>query len=219
MQAVIFDMDGVIVDSEPIHAQHLEDFLLTIGVNQPELLQVSLKGVSARDTSAILIETFSLEYEVEELVTLSRQAYMDHLNSLEEIPSIPGAVMFIKYLAKSGYRLALASSASPMRINMFLTKLGIKSYFSVITSGDDVERSKPAPDIFLLTARRLGIQPGDCVVVEDAQNGVRAAKDAGMKCIAYGGSAHNTDDLLAADLVVKDFVALVKALKTGKLPV
>ena len=88
-----------------------------------------------------------------------------------------------------------------------------------MVSGDDVEHSKPAPDIFLEAATRLGVKPKDCVVVEDANNGLRAAIAAGMKCIAYSGSTHNTDDLSAADVVVKDFKALTKALKTGELPV
>lgn len=219
MKAVIFDMDGVIVDSEPLYAQHLDAFLIKIGVSQPELLQVSLKGVSSRDTSALLIKTFSLEYEIEELITISRKAYLDHLNALEEIPSIPGAIEFVKHIAQMNYKIALASSASPTRINLFLTKLGLNSYFPVIASGDDVERSKPAPDIFLLAAKKLNVQPRDCVVIEDAENGVIAAKAAGMKCIAYAGSDHNTDDLSAADLIIKDFSALTKSLKNQTLPV
>lgn len=219
MKAVIFDMDGVIVDSEPLYEQHLQAFLIKLGVSQPELLEVSLKGVSSRDTSRLLIETFNLEYEVEELVTISRRAYLDHLDSLDELPSIPGVVPFVKHLSKSGYSLALASSASAKRIDLFLTKLGLKLYFPIIACGDDVERSKPAPDIFLLAAEKLGAKPKDCIVVEDARNGVQAAKAAGMKCIAYAGSDHNVDDLSEADLIIKDFAALTKSLKHQVLPV
>lgn len=219
MKAVIFDMDGVIVDSEPLYEQHLQAFLVKLGVSEPELLEVNLKGVSSRDTSKLLIKTFQLEYEVDELVTVSRKAYLDHINSLEKLPSIPGAVEFVKHLSKSGFSLALASSASAKRIDLFLTKLGLKLYFPVIACGDDVNRSKPAPDIFLLAAQKLGVKPANCIVVEDAQNGVRAAKAAGMKCIAYAGSDHNSDDLSEADLVVKDFKALTRSLKNQTLPV
>lgn len=219
MQAVIFDMDGVLVDSEPLHRQHIQEFLVKIGVTEPEKLRHNFKGVSTKDTSRIIIETFELEYDIDEMIKMSRQAYIDHLNSLNELPSIPGAVKFVKSLAKAGHPLALASSASSKRIEMFLDKLGLKEYFKVVASGDHVDRSKPAPDIFLLAANKLGVDPKDCVVIEDAENGVTAAKAAGMKCIAYAGSDHNTDNLLAADLVVKDFVRLVSALKPGKLPV
>jgi len=219
MQAVIFDMDGVLVDSEPLHRQHIQAFLVKLGVSEPEKLTHNFKGVGTKDTSRIIIETFDLSHSVEEMTKMSRQAYLDHLNSLEELPSIPGAVAFVKNLAAAGHPLALASSASSKRIEMFLEKLGLTKYFKVIASGDHVERSKPAPDIFLLAARKLGMDPQDCVVIEDAENGVAAAKAAGMKCIAYGGSDHNTDNLLDADLVVKDFTKLINALKPGNLPV
>lgn len=219
MKGVIFDMDGVLVDSEPIYEEHLRLFFIEMGIKDPSRLKHNLKGVSAHNTSRILIETFALDYTVEELTAVSRKAYLKHLENIKELPSIPGSVQFVKSLAATGHPLALASSASPHRINMFLTKLNIKDYFSIILSGDDVEHSKPAPDIFLLAAEGLGLNPSDCVVIEDAENGVRAAKSAGMKCIAYGGSEHNTDNLLGADIIVKDFDKLVAALKPGMLPV
>jgi len=219
MQPIIFDMDGVLVDSEPLHQQHLEALFVKIGITEPEKLNHNFKGVNTRDTSIILIETFNLDYDVDELVKLSRKAYLEHLSSIKELPSIPGAIELVKFLAKASHPLALASSASAKRIELFLTKLGLKQQFKVIASGDDVEHSKPAPDIFLLAAKKLGVKPSDCIVIEDAENGVRAAHSAGMKCIAYGGSDHNDDNLLAADLVVKDFHALVRALESGGLPV
>ncbi|QQS19433.1 HAD family phosphatase [Candidatus Saccharibacteria bacterium] len=219
MQAVIFDMDGVLIDSEPIFEQHLQVFLLSLGIEDPSKLTHNLKGVSSKNVSRLIIETFELDYQVDELIALSRKAYMQHLNNLSALPSIPGAVKLVKSLAAAGHPLALASSASAARIDLFLKKLGLKRYFPVIACGDDVEHSKPAPDIFLLAAARLGVDPANCVVVEDAENGVQAAKTAGMKCIAYGGSEHNSDNLLAADIVVKDFERFVDALRPGKLPV
>ena len=219
VKAVIFDMDGVIVDSEPIYEQHLSSLLAKLGVERPELIQSSLKGVSTRDTSLMLIKTFDLKYEVDELILLSRQAYLEHIDLLEELPPIPGVVALVKHLRKSGYSLALASSASAKRIDLFLSKLGIKRLFPIIVCGDEVNRSKPAPDIFLLAAEKLGVKPSECAVIEDSRNGVLAAKAAGMKCIAYAGSDHNTDDLSAADLIVKDFEALTKSLKYQTLPV
>lgn len=219
MRAVIFDMDGVLIDSEPIFEQHLQGFLLRLGVGEPSKLTHNLKGVSSKNVSQIIIETFELDYDVEELTMMSRRAYLEFLNNLQELPSIPGAVKFVKSLAAAGYPLALASSASLQRIELFLRKLGLEQHFVVIACGDDVKRSKPAPDIFLLAAEMLGVDPVECVVVEDAENGVRAAKAAGMKCIAYGGSDHNTDNLLDADIIVKDFDQFVDALRPGMLPV
>lgn len=219
MKAVIFDMDGVLIDSEPLYEQHLKTFLVTLGVSDPEKLQRSLKGKSSKDISAILIETFSLTHNLDELTQISRQAYLDYLNAQELLPPIPGAKELVEHLHRAGHPIALASSASNKRIKLFLDKLGLEQYFKLIASGEDVKRSKPAPDIFLLAADLLGKSPEECVVIEDAWNGVQAAKAAGMKCIAYSGSIHNSDDLSDADLIVKDFTALAKALKPGLLPV
>lgn len=216
---VIFDMDGVIVDSEPLHTDHLQIFLTNLGVESPEKITINLKGRNARTIWGLLIDEFQLEHDIDELVTRARASYFSYLNDLPQLPPIPGAVEFIKYCHEKSYRLAIASSASPRRINMFLEKTGVKEYFEVIVSGDDVRHAKPSPDIFLLAAQKLDVEPRDCIVIEDAENGVTAAKAAGMKCIAYGGSDHNTDNLLGADLVVTDFHALIKGLKTGGLPV
>lgn len=212
-------MDGVLIDSEPIFEQHLRVFLLQLGVKDSGTLTHNLKGVSTANVSRILIETFELEYKPDQLTAMSRRAYLEHLTNLKELPSIPGSVKFLRSLAAAGHPLALASSASRKRIDLFLTKLGVGDLFSAIVCGDDVEHSKPAPDIFLLAAKELGVDASDCVVVEDAENGVRAAKAAGMKCIAYGGSSHNTDNLLEADIIVKDFERFVDALRPGRLPV
>lgn len=217
MQPIIFDMDGVLVDSEPIAEQHFKLFFAELGI--VDELPFSTKGRSSRNVARLLIETFNLEYTVDELVVMSRKKYREHLNALPYIPEIPGAKRFVKSLAKNGHPLALASSASPERIAFFLKEIGLTKYFPVIACGEDVEFSKPAPDIFLLAAKKLGVDPKNCVVVEDAENGVRAAKAAGMMCIAYNGSDHNTDNLLETDLIVKDFDKLVEALKPGKLPV
>jgi HAD superfamily hydrolase (TIGR01509 family) len=218
-KAVIFDMDGVIVDSEPLAAAHTNQFLLSLGVKDPSLFTGNIKGRNSHDVWSLYIETFNLPHDLQELKTRSRQSYLDYLAALPELPEIPGAIEFIKYCHGKHYKLAIASGASLERITIFLERLSIREYFDVVVNGDDIQQSKPAPEIFLLAAERLSVKPADCVVVEDAENGVRAAKAAGMKCIAYFGSDHNTDDLLAADLVVNDFHALVGGLKTGSLPV
>ncbi|HVV66501.1 MAG TPA: HAD family phosphatase [Candidatus Saccharimonadales bacterium] len=218
-KTVIFDMDGVIVDSEPLHIKHLHAYLVRLGVDDPASFQGNLKGVNARDTWTMLIKEFDLEEELDYLIEDARKSYVEYLKKLPELPSIPGAKELIKQLHKDGYRLALASSAAPKRIELFLNKLNLKSYFDTIVSGDDVPKSKPEPDIFLLAAKKMKAKPGDCVVIEDAKNGVQAAKAAGMKCIAYAGSDHNTDDVSGADTIIKDFTALTRSLQGHQLPV
>ncbi len=219
MLTIIFDMDGVIVDTEPLHIQHLHGYLRKIGVVEPESFKRSLKGVSARDTWQMLIENFDLEDDLETLIQDSRESYIDYLESLDTLPVIPGVVQLVKTLHSKGYRLALGSSAAPKRIELFLHKLSLQKYFERIVSGDDVKKSKPAPDIFLKAAQLMQVKPSDCVVIEDANNGIAAARAAGMKCIAYGGSVHNSDDLAQADLIVKDFKTLANSIERGGLPV
>lgn len=218
MRTVIFDMDGVIVDSEPLHIEHLHGYLRKIGVKKPDSFDRSLKGVNASETWNMLIENFNLEYDLEFLINDSRRSYVDFLNSLKELPEIPGVIKLIKALHAKRYPLSLGSSAAPKRIDLFLEKLNLQKYFQVIVSGDDVKRSKPAPDIFLKVAELMKVKPIDCVVFEDANNGVAAAHAAGMKCIAYSGSTHNTDDLSQADLIVKDFEPLADAIRHGRMP-
>jgi HAD superfamily hydrolase (TIGR01509 family) len=211
-------MDGVIVDSEPTHYSHLKAYLKTLGVKNPEDLTENLKGVNASDTWDLLIAKFNLTHEKQFLINDSRSSYLKYLQNLDQLPEIPGAVDLIKTLSKKGHRLALASSSAPKRIELFLGKLNIKSYFEVIVSGDDVSHSKPDPEIFILAAKLMKSKVSDCIVIEDANTGVRAAKAADMTCIAYAGSIHNDDDLHAADLIVKDFEALARSVAHGGLP-
>jgi HAD superfamily hydrolase (TIGR01509 family) len=215
MEAVIFDLDGVIVDTEPLSKQHERDFLRGLGVKQLRKLDTNLQGLNARAYWAVLKDAYELDQSVEELVTLWRPSYVAYLDSLEQIPVIAGVEQLIQQLAISNYPLAIASSANPKRVTLILDKTDLKKYFSVIITGDDTSKSKPAPDTFLLAAKRLGVSPVDCLVIEDSTNGILAAKAAGMQCVAYAGSAHNSDDLSAADVIVTDFYEFARHLHQG----
>ena len=105
-------------------------------------------------------------------------------------------------LSQSKVKIALASSASKKRIHTILDMFNITHYFSVITSTHDVENSKPNPEIFLITAKKLHINPKSCLVIEDSTHGVSAAKNAGMKCIGFANIPYNTQDLSKADIIV-----------------
>jgi HAD superfamily hydrolase (TIGR01509 family) len=212
----IFDMDGVIVDSEPLSDQHLLHFLAEIG-KEPQSLQASYRGLNIHAFINQLIKELKLEHDAQVLAKQYRASYLKYLNSLSKLPEIPGAVELIKYLHQEGAKLSLASSAGPKRIELFLSRLRLKKYFPVIICGDDVVHSKPAPDIFLLAAKKMSVNPRECIVIEDSRNGVLAAKDAGMKCIAYGGSAHNKEDLSDADTIIRDFTVLIEQLKSKAL--
>ncbi len=204
IQAVIFDMDGVLIDSEPLFDQHMEKYLPTLGITVEKAYYEQFRGVTIKYQWTTIKNDFSLDYSLEYLMQTARTSYFNFLLS-SKLHAVPGVKSLINSLQKKNFRLALASSASLQRIKLFLEKLSLLDIFEVIICGDDVKKSKPAPDIYLKAAGRLGVQPLNCVVIEDATNGILAAKAASMKVIGFAGSHHNHQDLSAADLIITDF--------------
>lgn len=122
---------------------------------------------------------------------------------------MPGVEHLIKQLKKNEFPLALASSSYPEVIEIILQKTGLKHYFDVVVDSQMAGASKPEPDIFLLAAQKLGIQPERCVVIEDSTNGIEAAKSAGMYCVAYAGPGSELQDQSRADIIISDFGELL----------
>jgi len=201
IKAVIFDMDGVIIDSEPIHFKSDQLTLKHLGVEISHEELNKYVGVSNPVMWAELKEKYHLAGSIGQLM----ETQSDFRNTtfgnekLEPITGIPGLLAEIK---DAGLKLGLASSSGRDFIEMILTKLGILDYFDVIVSGEEVEKSKPNPDIFLKTAGNLGVNPENCLVIEDSQHGVKAAVLAGMKCIGFHNPNSGTHDLSLADTVV-----------------
>lgn len=212
MKAVIFDMDGVLVETDDLFARFLSTFLLE-KFGAPSLIDISqYRGVTSRDQWATLKKELNLQPSVDDLVSQARRDYLVYLESAN-IVAVKGILRLIQELIASRISIAIASSANPKRIDIFLGRLRLAEAFSVRVSADDVSKGKPAPDCFLLAAERLGAEPSECVVIEDAERGIRAAHAAHMKCVGYNGDPNNTDDLSAADLVIQNFDELsVRAL-------
>lgn len=146
-------------------------------------------------------------YAADELTRMTEARYIDYIKAQKGMKPIDGLESLLRYLKGNGIKLAVASSSPPSIIEIVLSGMfGIKGLFDAVVSGDGLENSKPAPDIFLNTAGLLGVHTGNCVVIEDSANGIRAAKAAGMTCIAYDNpSADNRQDLSEADFVVGHF--------------
>lgn len=183
IQAVVFDMDGVLTDSEPLindaavemfREQGLtvrpDDFHPFVGTGENRYLG----GVAERYGFPI------------DLAAAKRRTYEIYLGLVpERLQAFPGAVELVRVCREAGCRLAVASSADRIKIDANLHKIGLPPQtWDAIVTGDDVEHKKPAPDIFLAAARALGVPPRTCAVVEDALNGIEAAKAAGMRCVA-----------------------------------
>jgi HAD superfamily hydrolase (TIGR01509 family) len=203
--AVIFDMDGVLVNSEPFYVEVEQTNFKQLGLEISEKEHQTYQGTATDRMWQLIKERHRIDHPVEELVTMTNSLVTPYFNSLEKMEPMPGVNNLIEKLKEKGVPLALASSSSSDVIEIILQKTGLKKYFDVVVSSQMAGASKPEPDIFLLTAKKLGVLPGKCVVIEDSTNGIKAAKSAGMYCIAFAGPGSELQDQSQADLIVVDF--------------
>ena len=210
-EAVIFDMDGVLVDSEPIYTAVERNNFRQLGLSITEEEHRRFQGIATDRMWQLLRAKYDLKQSVEELVEMTKGFVTPYFHSMEKIDPIPGVDELIIMLKKKGILLAVASSSYPEVIDIILRKTGLKDYFDVVVDSQMAGSSKPDPDIFLLAAVKLGISPDRCIVIEDSANGIMAARKAGMFCIAYTGQDFELQDYPGADMHItrfKDFPAV-----------
>jgi beta-phosphoglucomutase family hydrolase len=207
LKAVIFDMDGVIIDSEPFHWKVNKKIFRDLDIRVSVEEYQNYIGVSNTDMWTDLKKKFRLPHAVDQLVAMQVGGNVEFMEQ-EHFEPIDGVVALIRNLEKNAVAMALASSSPHKIITMVLDKFAIKSSFSIIVSGEDFKKGKPAPDIFLKAAELLFVSPKDCVVIEDAAHGVAAAKAAGMKCVGFANGNSGNQDLGKADLIVSALNAL-----------
>ncbi len=198
--AVIFDVDGVLVDSYQAHFQSWLQMLAEKGAVFTEEEFRATFGRTSRDIIAQLYDGKLTDAEIREFDNRKEALYRDLLR--QEFPPIDGAVELLDALATAKLKLAVGSSGPPENVALTLECLGRSSLFAARVTGGDVTRGKPDPQVFQIAAERLGVAPAQCVVVEDAPAGVEAANRAGMTSIALTGTA-TRDQLAHADLVVE----------------
>ena len=181
VKAVVFDLDGVIVDSEHVWDEARQELAAERGRRWPEQASRAMMGMSSLEWSRYMHGVVGLPEPPEEISA-------EVVRRLEEIyrrklPLIEGAVEAVERLAWR-WPLALASSSNRGLIDLVLELAGLERFFRVTVSSEEVPRGKPAPDVYLEAARRLGVTPDRCAAVEDSENGIRSAKAAGMRVIA-----------------------------------
>ncbi len=207
LKAVIFDMDGVIVDSEPIHFEVDKRVLKKCGFIVNDDVLYPYVGVSNPEVWKDLKEKYYLPLSVEELLKLQSELKAEILNEIK-IEAIDGIKELLNELKHRKILTAVASSSPRAYIETILERIGIREYFKVILSGEEVPRGKPYPDIFLKTAEMLRVDPEECIVIEDSTNGVKAALSAGMKCIGYANLNSGSQDLSSASIIVDSICKL-----------
>ena len=205
IKTVIFDMDGVIVDTEPVHRYAYFQQFSELNVAVTEEMFTSYTGNSTRNTFQKVKETFQLDHDVEDLIQRKRTIFNDAFDNKEDLELLPGVEDLIKDFYNKGMQLILASSASKVTISRVFNRFKLHDYFTHIVSGEDFPMSKPHPAIFEHAAS-LSIAPKEnCIVIEDSTAGIKAAKAAGIYCIAYNSFHSKQQDLSLADKVINHF--------------
>jgi beta-phosphoglucomutase family hydrolase len=204
-QAVIFDMDGVLVDSEPFHIQNEKLMFRKLGLDISDEEHARYMGTATDVMWEQIIRERKLSLDVAETTLQTILQEIPYFQSLEKIDPMPGLVNLLEKLQKSEIPMAVASSSNKAIIDIILEKSGLRKYFEHTVSSSEVGKSKPEPDVFLHAAKLLGVAPENCLVFEDSKNGIKAAKAAGMVCIAYSGGNSGHQNQSQADRRISDF--------------
>jgi len=203
--AVIWDMDGVLADTAPYHLLAWREIFAKRGINFTE--EDFMRGFGIRNDAIIrnVLGEKTTDAEIEAIAREKEAAFRRIIG--KNIKPLPGALDLLKALDESGVKMAIASSTVIENIRLIIGSLGIEKYFRAVVTGHDVTEGKPSPQVFLLAAQKLGAEPQNSIVIEDAVAGVKAAKSAGMYCIAVTNS-HPREKLKEADLIVNTLEAV-----------
>jgi beta-phosphoglucomutase len=205
LKAVIFDMDGVIIESEPLHYIAYHKMFNDFNIEVPAALYESFTGKSTLNICKQLCDIYKLEADPETLVNLKRKHFDYIFENDTKFDLMEGVLDLIKDYHNNGLTLVLGSSATMPSIERIFKRFDLNQYFKAKLSGADLKESKPHPEIFIKAAEATGFLKEECLVIEDATNGITAAKAAGIFCVAYDSFHSKNQDYSQADLVIKKF--------------
>lgn len=208
MNYIIFDMDGVLLDSEPMHQEIIYETFQLEGIPFDKAYIQTLTGMSAFPMWEKVKHDAQRSESVEELIKFHRDYLFKRLPEVK-VPLAPHVKDVLEKFKNEGKHLSLASSSARKLIDIFTQQTNIAHYFEVIMSGDDVQYSKPNPEIFLKVAQWYGLPATQFTVIEDSTNGVKAAKSAGMQCVGFQNPLSGGQDLSQADLLIHSMQELL----------
>lgn len=202
LKAVIFDLDGVIADSMKLHFEAEKKTLLKYGISATTEELAAHTGNKAIVKFSALLKKHGVKANPEDVFKVHMDESYDHIKA--NVAPVSGIIGLLKELHSVKLKLAVASGSPRVLVEYIIDKFRISKLFDVVLSADDVVKSKPAPEMFLKAAQRLKCRPEECVVIEDAPNGITAARAAGMKCLAIT-TTHKKEELKGADRIIASF--------------
>ena len=208
IKTVIFDMDGVIVDTEPVHHYAYVQHFKQLNIDVSPEMYASFTGNSTKNIYERLKIIFNLEQDVQTLVEAKRSFFDEAFDSKEDLYLLDGVEDLIKELYNNGMQLVLASSSANVTINKIFNRFNLNEHFTHKVSGEDFPKSKPHPAIFLKAAELSKTSVENCIVIEDSTNGIKAANAANIFCVGYKSLHSQLQDYSTANLVISDFKEL-----------
>lgn len=208
IKTVIFDMDGVIVDTEPVHHYAYIQHFKQLNIDVSPEMYASFTGNSTKNIYERLKCVFNLEQDIQTLVETKRSFFDQAFDTKQDLYLLDGVENLIKELHSNGVQMVLASSSANVTINKIFNRFNLNKYFTHKVSGEDFPKSKPHPAIFLKAAQLSKTPVENCIVIEDSTNGIKAANAASIFCIGYKSLHSQLQDYSSANLVISDFKEL-----------